>query len=129
MLRRIVFLLSVLALVVAPLPAAAKPPPKGPALTASPSALQQSLQCTGDLAGAEHDPVLLIHGTFADSEINWTWNYVEALPAAGIPACTVDLPGLSAGDIQASTEYVVHAIRAIARESGRKVAVIAHSQG
>jgi len=41
----------------------------------------------------------------------------------------VDLPDRSAGDVQVSTEYVVFAIRTMARESGRKVAIIGQSQG
>ena len=128
MLRRTILLLTALALLVIPSTAAAKPAPRGPALAAPESSLNQALECT-DLAGATRDPVLLVHGTFADSAINWSWNYVEALPAVGIPACTVDLPDRSAGDIQASTEYVVHAIRSIAQQSGRKVALVGLSQG
>lgn len=120
-------LISALALFsVMPNLASAKP---GPALATPVAALQAALQCSGDLAGATRDPVLLVHGTFADSEINWSWNYALALPARGEPTCTVDLPDKSAGDIQVSTEYVVYAIRTMAAESGRKVAVIGHSQG
>jgi triacylglycerol lipase len=130
MIRRIFLLTGCLALIAAASPAVAgaKSEP-GPPLTASVSALQQALSCSGSLAGAERDPVLLVHGTFADSQINWSWNYKLALPARGEPTCTVDLPDKSAGDIQASTEYVVYAIRAMAGASGRDVAVIGHSQG
>jgi triacylglycerol lipase len=131
MLRRIFCLAGLLVLLLAgAVPtAAAKPQPRGPALETPVAALAQALTCNGDLAAARHDPVLLVHGTFADSEINWSWNYKEALPARGVPACTVDLPDRSAGDIQVSTEYVVYAIRAMALQSGREVAVIGHSQG
>jgi triacylglycerol lipase len=101
----------------------------GPALATPVDTLREALHCSGDLAGAERDPVLLVHGTFADSEINWSWNYEVDLPARGEPTCAVDLPDRSAGDIQVSTEYVVYAIRAMAEASGRKVAVIGHSQG
>src|SRR6476646_7624743 len=91
--------------------------------------LERSLTCNGKLTGLKRDPVLLVHGTFADSAINWSWNYKKVLPKRGITACTVDLPNLSAGDIQVSTEYVVAAVRSIARRSGRKVALLGHSQG
>jgi len=128
MLRRSVCLISILAFLVMPSIASARAE-RGPALAIPVSSLQQALKCSGDLAGAQSDPVLLVHGTFADSAINWSWNYVEALPAVGVPACTVDLPDRSAGDIQVSTEYVVYAIRAMAQESGRRVAVMGHSQG
>jgi triacylglycerol esterase/lipase EstA (alpha/beta hydrolase family) len=111
-----------------PLAAAAKPAP-GPALTTSTGKLAKAFKCTGKLSGATRDPVLLVHGTFADSEINWSWNYVRALPKRHETACTVDLPDVAAGDAQISTEYVVFAIRRMAERSDRHVAIIAHSQG
>jgi pimeloyl-ACP methyl ester carboxylesterase len=132
MLRRIVVLAGCLALIGALAPvtsATAKRKPAGPPLATPVSALQQALTCNGSLSGTQRDSVLLVHGTFADSEINWSWNYKLALPARGETACTVDLPDLSAGDIQVSTEYVVYAIRTMAAESHRKVAVMGHSQG
>jgi triacylglycerol esterase/lipase EstA (alpha/beta hydrolase family) len=130
MFHRIVCLAGCLALIAAATPATASARPQpGPALETPVGTLQQALTCNGALSGAQRDPVLLVHGTFADSEINWSWNYMETLPARGEPACTVDLPGRSAGDIQVSTEYVVYAIRTMARESGRQVAIIGHSQG
>ncbi len=101
----------------------------GPDLTVPVKKLRHSLTCNGNLRHARHTPVLLVHGTFADSKINWSWNYKRTLPARGEPACTVDLPNLSAGDIQASSEYVVYAIRAMARRSGGDVSVIGLSQG
>jgi triacylglycerol esterase/lipase EstA (alpha/beta hydrolase family) len=128
MLHRIVRLTGIIALLAAgPRAAAAHEP--GPALTTPVATLQAALSCNGDLAHAQRDPVLLVHGTFANSDINWSWNYKLALPARGEPACTVDLPDASAGDIQVSTEYVVYAVRAMARASHRKVAIMGHSQG
>jgi pimeloyl-ACP methyl ester carboxylesterase len=130
MFRRIVSHIACLALIATvAAPTAAAAPTPGPTLQTHRSDLQQALTCNGELSTSQRDPVLLVHGTFADSEINWSWNYKEALPARGEPACTVDLPNLAAGDIQVSTEYVVYAIRTMAKESGRKVAVIGHSQG
>lgn len=128
--QRLVRLAGAVALLVttAPTTALAEREP-GPTLATPIAILQDALSCNGDLAGAARDPVLLVHGTFFDSDINWSWNYKLALPARGVPTCTVDLPDRSAGDIQVSTEYVVHAIRAMAKESGRKVAIIGHSQG
>ena len=131
MLHRIVRLTACLALVTAIAPAAASAAGQAssPSLNTPEATLQQALHCSGTLAGAKRDPVLLVHGTFANSDINWSWNYERALPARGEPTCAVDLPGLAAGDIQVSTEYVVSAIRTMAKQSGRKVAIIAHSQG
>jgi triacylglycerol lipase len=130
MLQRIVRITGFLALIAAVWPATVGAKPgRGPALETPVVELRRALSCSGQLAGARRDPVLLVHGTFADSEINWSWNYEEALPARGETACTVDLPERSVVDIQVSTEYVVYAIRAIARKSGRRVAIIGHSQG
>jgi hypothetical protein len=129
MLRRFVCLAGSLALLAALAPATGFANEPGPALGTPVGNLEQALSCHGDLAGAQRDPVLLVHGTFADSEINWNWNYVPALVARGETACTVDLPGKSAGDIQVSTEYVVHAMRTMAQQSGHDVAVIGFSQG
>jgi triacylglycerol lipase len=101
----------------------------GPRLTVPAKSLRQALTCKGPLRHLERDPVLLVHGTFADSKINWSWNYKRTLPAHGRTACTVDLPDRSAGDIQPTSEYVVYAIRTMARKSGRDVAAIGLSQG
>jgi pimeloyl-ACP methyl ester carboxylesterase len=128
MFHRIVCLAGCLALIVAAAPATASGA-RGPALTAPAASMERALICRGELQGAGRDPVLLVHGTFADSNINWSWNYQEFLPARGQTACAVDLPKHGAGDIQFASEYVVHAIRTMARASGRKVAVIGHSQG
>jgi triacylglycerol lipase len=124
MLKRPVGLAISLALLV-PAPAAAD----GPRLTVSAKSLRNALTCNGPLHHLKRDPVLLVHGTFADSKINWSWNYKQTLPAHGRTACTVDLPDRSAGDIQPTSEYVVYAIRTMARKSGRDVAAIGLSQG
>ena len=101
----------------------------GPAITVPRSALRAAIDCKGTLAHARKDPVLLIPGTFAWGQINWGWNYQKLLPTLGYPACTITLPQDGAGDIQPATQYVVWAIRKLAKESGRKVVVMGHSQG
>lgn len=126
---RAVCLTACLALIASVSATGASAAARGPALRAPTASLEKSLTCAGTLAGATRDPVLLVHGTFADAKINWSWNYFEYLPGRGQPACMVDLPRRAAGDIQFATEYVVHAIRKMARASGRRVAVIGHSQG
>jgi len=130
MFRRLALLAGCLSLLACALPfAAPASAAPGPALTTPAGKLAKAMKCTGKLGGATRDPVLLIHGTFADSEINWSWNYVRALPAQHRTACTVDLPDVASGDAQVSTEYVVFALRRMAERSGRHVAIIAHSQG
>ena len=118
----------VAAAVLAPLavrPAAAA---GGPALSVAEDRLAASLSCPGGFSG-EHEPVLLVHGTATNTHESWSWNYLRALPALGIPVCTVDLPDRALGDIQVSAEYVVHAIRTVAAASGQRIDVIGHSQG
>lgn len=99
----------------------------GPPLTVPEEALAAALQCPPDLA-SPRDPVLLVHGTAADSR-KWSAGYGALLPRLGHAVCTVDLPDKATGDIQVATEYVVYGIRSIAAASGRRVAVIGHSQG
>ncbi len=74
-------------------------------------------------------PVLLSPGTGATADENFSWNYERSLTARGIPWCGITMPGHAQGDIQVSAEYLVHAIRRIHRLSGRRVAVMGHSQG
>jgi pimeloyl-ACP methyl ester carboxylesterase len=105
----------------------------GPALETPLHQLASALHCWlpdgFDMAqGDQQDAVLLVHGTGGDSHV-WTWNYMPPLTAAGHRVCIVDLPANSMTDIQTSSEYVVHAIRAMSDASKRRVAVIGHSQG
>jgi triacylglycerol lipase len=53
----------------------------------------------------------------------------RVLRASGHPVCTVALPHRAELDLQVSVEYVVHAVRAAHSRSGRRIAVIGHSQG
>ncbi len=92
-------------------------------------ALDAALSCPTGFASQAHDPVLLVHGTLATPEENWGWNLLRSLPALEFPTCTVRLPDRGTGDLQRSAEYVVAAVRAIRRTSGRPVDVIGHSQG
>src|SRR5688572_26014736 len=107
--NRVLLLTAVISLTFA---AAADAADKGAKLSVSEGKAREAMICNGELAGTDTEPVLLIHGTFADSDINWRWNYQKVLPQMrGQTACTVDLPDVASGDIQASTEYVVRAIR------------------
>jgi hypothetical protein len=100
----------------------------GPALTEPPAALEASLQCSPGVAGATRTPVLLVHGT-SSAPSEFAWNWVPAFTAAQIPFCTVELLDSALGDIQASAEYIVHAIRSMHAASGRRIAIVGHSQG
>ena len=114
----------------APLLAAVACTPTGdPPLSVPERLLADALRCPSSFSHRAHQPVLLVHGTFATPDENWSWNYGHALPAAGYDVCTVRLPDRATGDIQVASEYVVYAVRKIAERSGSKVDVLGHSQG
>jgi triacylglycerol lipase len=114
----------------APLLAAVACTPAGdPPLSVPERTLAAALSCPSSFSHRAHEPVLLVHGTFTNPEENWSWNYLNALPAAGYDVCTVRLPDRATGDIQVASEYVVHALRSIYDRSGSKVDVLGHSQG
>ena len=118
--------LSTAAMIV-PVEAAPGPVP-GPALQESVEALARTLSCPAAFQGKQ-EPVLLVHATAETGERNFSANYGRVLPAMGYDVCTVELVDLARGDIQASAERVVYAIRTIAQRSQRKVQVIGHSEG
>jgi triacylglycerol lipase len=119
-------LVVLLALVLA---GAACTPTGDPPLSVPERLLDDALKCPSRFAHRSSEPVLLVHGTFTNPEENWSWNYGHGLPRAGYDVCTVRLPDRSTGDIQVSSEYVVHAVREIYERSGSKVDVLGHSQG
>jgi len=92
-------------------------------------ALEQALECSADVDGAARTPVILVHGTGSTPEESFSFGYQAALPKQGIPVCTVRLPERATVDLQRSIQYVVHAIREVARRSGRRVSLVGHSQG
>jgi hypothetical protein len=111
------------------LAAAACTPTGDPPLSVPERLLADALSCPTRFTHRAHQPVLLVHGTFATPEENWSWNYLNALPAAGYDVCTVRLPDRATGDIQVASEYVVYAVRRIYERSGSKADVLGHSQG
>jgi triacylglycerol lipase len=101
----------------------------GPPLRTDPVLLASAVTCAGpDLRTAAKSPVLLIHGTFVTDE-PWRGGAYEALQAAGYPTCLAHVANRELGDVQGSVEYVVAAIREVARRADRPIAVIGHSQG
>jgi triacylglycerol lipase len=125
---RITLLVTAAAICLNLLPSPARAAEPGPALQTSPDTLARALTCPATF-GSAHNPVLFVHGTTLTAESNWAWNYGKVLPARGYDVCLVELPDRARADIQLSSEYVVHAIRSMARQSGRKVDVVGFSQG
>ena len=65
----------------------------------------------GSLAGARHEPVLLVPGTTLNPQTDFSYGWEPSLRKLGWPYCTIDLPGNAMADIQTAGEYVVYAIR------------------
>jgi triacylglycerol esterase/lipase EstA (alpha/beta hydrolase family) len=101
----------------------------GPPLSIPSAKLRAALSCTSGVAGAARNPILLIPGTDLDPGPNFSWNYERAFAALHWPYCAVTLPFHTTGDIQIAGEYVVNAIRTVAKLSGRAVDILGYSQG
>lgn len=101
----------------------------GPPLSVPPGQLQAALTCTSGIAQDPRNPILMIPGTNLDPGPNYSWNYERAFDALRWPYCTVTLPYHAMGDIQTAGEYVVYAVRTLARLAGRQVDVLGYSQG
>lgn len=99
-----------------------------PSLETSPELLAKALHCT-DYTHPDKPPVLLVHGTFTAGFEQYEWSYIPLLVERGFDVCTITYPDRGFGDMQISAEYVVYALRRMHADSGRKVAMIGHSQG
>lgn len=115
-------------------PAAVDPTPAPPAPSVRPLEtpvfnLAASLRCSPGVDNAFRPPLLLVHGTALNARNTFSWNYVPQLNTINFPYCTVDLPMNGMGDVQEAAEYVVYAVREMARRSQQKVQIIGHSQG
>lgn len=102
--------------------------PSEPALTTPQAMLDASLNCT-PFEHPDKPPILLVHGTFFTGTEQFTLFYTPQLVALGYDVCIVTYPDRGLGDLQISAEYVVNALRSVHARTGRKVAMIGHSQG
>jgi hypothetical protein len=107
----------------------APPNRPGPALTVPAAALHAALHCEGPFRASHLEPVLLSPATGVTPEQNYSWNYERAFAAQHRPWCAVTMPHHTLGDITVAGEYLVYAIRAEHAMSGRRIAVLGHSQG
>jgi triacylglycerol lipase len=107
-------------------PGSAAPRDPGPRLETPRAVLDDAVRCPDRLT---RKTVLLVHGTSVTADENWGWSYARALPHAGFDVCTVEMPDRLLVDIQTTAEFVVHAIRVVARRSGQRVSVVGLSQG
>jgi len=102
---------------------------RGPRLQVPAARLDRSLTCDGDASSSRGRPVLLVPGTGATPEVNFSWNYERVFTAQGRAWCAVTLPAHATGDIQVAAEYVTHGIRTLHRRAGERISVLGHSQG
>ncbi|AXQ30103.1 lipase [Solimonas sp. K1W22B-7] len=100
----------------------------GPALQVPLPELEKALTCTPDMLTATRD-VVLITPAFTNDVDSFGWNYLRQLPALGIPTCSLAIPGHGFDDLQIAAEYVVHAVRKINAQSGRKLVLFGHQHG
>ncbi|TCO59367.1 esterase/lipase family protein [Actinocrispum wychmicini] len=106
----------------------------GPALSVPTGDLAASLVCSSNLDNASRSPVLLLDGTWSNTNANFRWNYVRALTMRGIPWCTSNIQTSpqalnNSEDIQTRGEYVTFAIRDMHARAHRKVSILGWSQG
>jgi hypothetical protein len=129
--RSVVLGLVAAAVGLLPAAAAAYAPPSdpGPPLSVPAAKLAAALSCHGALAGAKHEPVLLVPGTTLNPQTDYGYGWEPALAKLGWPYCTIDLPGNAMGDIQTAGEYVVYAIRTMHAAYGGRIDIVGHSQG
>lgn len=100
----------------------------GPRLSVAATTLNAALTCYGDPAKGPR-PILLNPATSVTPEENYSWNWQKVLRGQGRYVCTVTMPYKTFGDIQVAGEYLVNAIRVMHRRTGRKIAILGHSQG
>lgn len=100
----------------------------GPPLETQQAVLDAAVHCTA-FENPEKPPVLLVHGTFTTGTEQYSSTYIPLLVRRGFDVCAVTYPDRGLIDAQISAEYVVHALRRIHAATGRKVALIGHSQG
>ena len=92
------------------------------------SKLRTAMSCHGSPASRKR-PVLLSPGTSVTPEENFSWNYMKAFTAQGRYWCAVTMPHHTFGDIQTAGEYLVHGIRRMHHRTGKRIAILGHSQG
>lgn len=124
--RRALLLVTALLVAGAAGPSGAAPPEPGPRLETGRALLEDAVRCPERLT---RKTVLLVHGTSVTAEENWGWSWQRSLPRQGFDVCTVEMPERLLIDIQVTSEYVVHAIRTVARRSGQRISVVGLSQG
>jgi hypothetical protein len=100
----------------------------GPALSVPVASLDAALSCHGNPASGPR-PILLNPATSVTPTENYSWNWAKVFAAQGRYHCTVTMPFHTFGDIQVAAEHLVHAIRTMNARTGKRIAILGHSQG
>ena len=64
--------------------------------------LAAAFQCPAPFTNPEHEPVLLVHGTFTNGHENFGWNWELLLPSLGYDYFLFDYPERGLGDMHTS---------------------------
>jgi hypothetical protein len=122
---------ALLASLVVGVPSVGAAPPRDPRFTVPIDELAAALTCSSPTLRRhpEHEPVLLVHGTFTQGEEQYAWNWNLLLDERGYDHCTVTYPSRGLGDQQVAAEYVAYAVMHMHQVSGRLVDMSGHSQG
>jgi hypothetical protein len=91
--------------------------------------LAAALRCQPDVRRARRPIVLLVTGTGVTGTEAWRGAPQRILARAGHLSCYVNFPAFTTGDMQIASEYLVYAVRRMARLSGRAIGVYGVSQG
>jgi pimeloyl-ACP methyl ester carboxylesterase len=100
----------------------------GPRLSVPAATIRSAMTCHGDPRSGPR-PVYLNPATSVTGAENYSWNWEKVFDEQGRYWCTMTMPHHTFGDIQTAAEYIVHAIRTMHRRTGRKIAILGHSQG
>ena len=99
-----------------------------PKLTVPAATLATALTCYGEIGRGRPAPIVFAPGTGSTGAQVYVLGK-GAFDAVGRPVCTVSFPDRTTADVQVSVQYLVWAVRSLARRVGRPVAVAGVSQG
>jgi triacylglycerol lipase len=109
-------------------PATGGAAPKAPWITVSQSQLSAALTCHGDVSAHGRQPIIFAPGTGSDGAQVYALGK-GAFNAIGRPVCVLDFPEHTTADVQISVQYLVYAVRLVARGAHQPVAIVGVSQG
>jgi hypothetical protein len=129
--RRVVMVVVLVVASVVGQRALAETAPVDPPFSVDRATLDAALACSSAnlQQHPEHEPVLLVHGTFTKGNEQYSWNWELLLHDKGYDYCAVTYPHRGMGDQQVAAEYVANAVMRMHDRSGRKVDMVGHSQG